>query len=225
MNRRMVLFCALGVVQVADAQQLPPFKGFAPSENTLTEAQKRKTLNALRKGGHVIFFRHARTDWSTTDTDRDNLENCATQRNLSAEGRAQARAIGASLRALGVQIGEVFTSPYCRTLETAKLAFGRGKAMETLRHLFPEDEANHRTVGTRLYNAFAEAAASGRNTVMVSHGFNFRAVYGFDPNEGEAAVVKPNARGGHVYVGRLTSEDLDAFARQVHARKQMRTLN
>ncbi|MCB0154857.1 MAG: histidine phosphatase family protein, partial [Anaerolineae bacterium] len=82
-------------------------------------------LQALQHGGYVIFFRHAATYRSQLDTDQQNLENCATQRNLDETGQAQARAIGAAFAAANIPIGPVLASPYCRTRHTAELAFGR----------------------------------------------------------------------------------------------------
>lgn len=80
-------------------------------------------LGQLREGGHVLVFRHAITE---PKTDRvESVRTCATQRRLTDEGRAQARAIGRDVRALGIPIGEVRASPFCRTRETARLAFGR----------------------------------------------------------------------------------------------------
>ncbi len=80
---------------------------------------------SLRSGGLVVVLRHAATDFSKPDQDPVVVADCATQRNLSAQGRADARAIGRGVRRLGLRIGKVLSSPFCRTLETARLAFGR----------------------------------------------------------------------------------------------------
>ena len=72
-------------------------------------------LTMLRQGGLVIFFRHARTDFSQDDTDLSDLTNCETQRNLSPEGHAQAQLIGDAIAALDIPIGEVLSSELCRT--------------------------------------------------------------------------------------------------------------
>ena len=82
-------------------------------------------VTALQGGGYVIYFRHAETDFSQTDTDTRNLADCSTQRNLIPEGRADARAIGQAFRALRIPVGRVLASKYCRTRQTARLAFGR----------------------------------------------------------------------------------------------------
>jgi broad specificity phosphatase PhoE len=210
-RRNFVLTLAMLVSLAAPAfAQLAPFGAFNPTPNN--QSNKPDLVQQLRQGGYVIFVRHARTDWSQMDADRQNLGNCATQRNLSDAGREQSRALGAAVRDLGIPIGDVIASPYCRTLETARLAFGRATESVELRHLFPENPANFEIVGTRLLPLLAAVPRAGCNTVLVSHGFNFRAAHGFDPAEGEAAILRPDGRGGHAYVGRLTSEDLVALA-------------
>src|SRR5262245_60975102 len=80
---------------------------------------------SLKAGGLVLVFRHAATDFTKPDQDPVVVSDCSTQRNLSAQGRADARAIGRGVRRLGLPIGKVLSSAYCRTLETARLAFGR----------------------------------------------------------------------------------------------------
>ncbi|HEX2064210.1 MAG TPA: hypothetical protein VHE80_07285 [Acidimicrobiales bacterium] len=67
-------------------------------------------LRALRGGGFVVYFRHAATE-SGTDTSVRDLDNCATQRNLSAEGRAQAQEIGRAFRQLGIAVGVAVVRP------------------------------------------------------------------------------------------------------------------
>ena len=79
----------------------------------------------LRAGGLVLVLRHAATDFSKPDQDPVVVGDCSTQRNLSAQGRADARAIGRGVRRLGLPSGRCCRAPYCRTLETARLAFGR----------------------------------------------------------------------------------------------------
>jgi phosphohistidine phosphatase SixA len=67
-----------------------------------------------------------------------NVDDCATQRNLTDRGRDHARAIGAAIRALGVPIGSVPASPLCRTMETAILAFGSAERSPAAREGGPE---------------------------------------------------------------------------------------
>ena len=81
-------------------------------------------LAALRDGGYVLYLRHTSTDFGENDSRMTDYANCATQRNLTDGGRAEARAIGAALKALAIPVGRVLASPYCRTLETGRLVFG-----------------------------------------------------------------------------------------------------
>ncbi|HMS81661.1 MAG TPA: histidine phosphatase family protein, partial [Burkholderiaceae bacterium] len=79
--------------------------------------------DALRDGGCVLLLRHALTEPGVGDPPGFRIEACGTQRNLSAQGRAQAARLGASLRDAGVAIGPVRSSRWCRCLDTARLAF------------------------------------------------------------------------------------------------------
>ncbi len=77
----------------------------------------------LRDGEHVVLLRHAMAPGASEPSDFD-IENCKTQRNLSERGRQQARKIGALFATRAAPTERVLTSRYCRTRETARLAFG-----------------------------------------------------------------------------------------------------
>lgn len=92
---------------------------------------------ALRQGG-IVLFRHAHAPGGG-DPAGMRLGECATQRNLDTEGRAQAIRIGEALRARGVAVGAVLTSQWCRTTETAELAFpGRGRSEPAFNSFFAD---------------------------------------------------------------------------------------
>jgi phosphohistidine phosphatase SixA len=149
-------------------------------------------LEALREGGFVIYFRHARTDFSQDDTDLSDLTNCATQRNLSPEGHAQARLIGEEIAALAIPIGEVLSSELCRTRESAELAFGRTTPMPDLTSFGTAgSEAEEQERAAALRRLLATPPAPGTNTVLVGHLFNIQAAAGIGLAEGEAAIFRP----------------------------------
>jgi len=152
-------------------------------------------------GGQVLFVRHAETTPGVGDPPGFKLEDCATQRNLSADGRAQARRMGAELSRRGVPIGEVLSSPWCRCIETAQLAFGRSKAWLALSNLFgrsSESERQMKALRPRI------AAHRGKdNLVLVSHGSTAAALTGEHPGMGEMLVLTP-AGDGFRLAGRLT---------------------
>src|SRR5262249_25152053 len=90
-------------------------------------------LSALRHGGYVLYFRHAATDFSQNDEKMKRFEDCADQRNLVDRGRNDARAAGAAIRELKIPVERVLASPFCRTVETAQLLFGRAEKMQEVR--------------------------------------------------------------------------------------------
>ena len=151
-------------------------------------------LAALRQGGFVLYFRHARTDFSQDDTDLSDLSNCATQRNLSAEARNQARLIGEGIAALAIPIGEVLSSELCRTRETAELAFGRTTLAPDLTSFGTAgSEAEEQERAAALRRLLAMPPAPGMNTVLVGHLFNIQAAASIGLAEGEAAIFSPAA--------------------------------
>ncbi|MGH8679992.1 MAG: histidine phosphatase family protein [Burkholderiales bacterium] len=166
------------------------------------------TVDSLRAGGYILYFRHAATDFSQNDAKMTSFEDCPTQRNLTERGRADARAIGAAVRALGIPIGKVRASPFCRTVETAKLAFGRAEPTSAVRGgpARPEDPARYAALRALL----GQAPASGTNDVIVSHGNPFHAVVG-PPYlaEGEAAVIQPSG-GEFRVVARIRADEWPA---------------
>jgi phosphohistidine phosphatase SixA len=158
------------------------------------ELMRPALLAALREGGFVIYFRHARTDFSQDDTDLSDLTNCATQRNLSSEGRAQARLIGEAIAALGIPVGEVLSSQLCRTRETAELAFGRATLTPNLTSFgTASSEAEEQERAAALRRILATPPARGTNTVLVGHLFNIQAAASIGLAEGEAAIFSPAA--------------------------------
>jgi hypothetical protein len=151
-------------------------------------------VEALRKGGYVLYMRHASTDFSQNDSAMTSYEDCATQRNLTDKGRAEARGIGEQLKRLGIPIGEVFASPYCRTMETARLAFGKPRATHDVRGGPVRSDDPRRYDG--LKKLLSASVPAGENRVISSHGNPFIAVAG-PPYlaEGEIAVVRPEGAG------------------------------
>ncbi len=160
---------------------------------------------ALREGGHVVFFRHAKTEMLATDAHPLDVDDCSKQRNLSAAGIAASEEMGEAFKLLGIPVGDVLASPYCRCMDTARLAFGRAQAAPELlvrrtEHGWALDEA-----GDRLKKLLAAAPRPGTNTVLVAHIFNVQRSLGLTPEEGEALVFRPDGRGGFSLVGRVTS--------------------
>lgn len=163
-------------------------------------------LRQLREGGYVLYLRHTSTDFSQNDADMKSYEDCANQRNLTDKGRDEARAIGQHIKRLGIPIGAVLASPFCRTMETAKLAFGKAQPMTEVRGgpARPDDPSRY----DPLRKLLGTHVPKGENLVISSHGNPFHAVAG-PPYlaEGEMAVVRPQGDSRFAVVGKIRVED------------------
>jgi phosphohistidine phosphatase SixA len=169
---------------------------------------KRALIHALQKGGYVLYLRHAITDRSRIDADRVNLHNCATQRNLSEEGRKQAQAIGKAVRTLGITVAEVLTSPYCRCIDTAKLAFGKFTVMADLVWTLGQPETETQRLAKALRKLLGTQPPKGANTVLVSHTANLKEAVGIWPEpEGAVYVFLPREDGGVSHLGSIGPEE------------------
>ena len=151
------------------------------------EVAPAELLAELRKGGYILYFRHAATDFSQNDSRMTSFEDCASQRNLTDRGRDEARALGEHVKRLKIPIGEVLASPFCRTMETARLAFGKAAASNDVRG-GPVEAARYEP----LRKLLSSPVPKGTNRVISSHGNPFVALAG-PPYlaEGEIAVVRP----------------------------------
>jgi phosphohistidine phosphatase SixA len=152
-------------------------------------------------------LRHAATDWRREDATPVVLGDCSTQRNLSARGRADARRIGAGVRARGLRLGRVRTSPYCRTRETALLAFGRASRSAALLVWRPGTPAAITAHVERFRRLVATRPAPGRIDVAVTHTALIERALGLDLDEGEAAILLPRGGGRAVLVAVLGPRD------------------
>ena len=159
-------------------------------------------LAALQRGGHVLLVRHAQTEPGIGDPPGMRLSDCATQRNLSAAGREQARAIGAAVRSRAIPVAAVKSSQWCRCLDTARLAFGDHApvaAWPVLNSFF--EDRSVEAARTRELRAALAGAPVEANVVWVTHQVNITALTGVVPAPGEVVVVR-KAPDGVVVAGR-----------------------
>jgi phosphohistidine phosphatase SixA len=171
------------------------------------EPSSAQIVGLLKQGGHVLYFRHASTDMSQDDRAMKSYEDCTGQRNLTERGREEARAIGRAVRAVGVPVGKVLASPFCRTMETARLVSGRAEPTT-------EARGGPTTSDAERYaplKALLSTPPGKANLVIVSHGNPFIALAG-PPYlaEGEMAVVRPNGKDFQV-VARVRPEGWKAL--------------
>ncbi len=168
-------------------------------------------VEALKGGGYVILMRHAATEHVAPDPQLFDLRDCSTQRGLSEEGRAQARLIGKSFTRLGIPVGQVLSSPYCRCLETGRLAFGRVTESELL-SVWDALSVPQRSERGGTVREMLATPPPGGNTVLITHTGTLLYSFGLKTRpEGIAHVFHP-ANGKADYVGSLTPADWSQLA-------------
>ncbi len=164
-------------------------------------------IKALQKGEHIIYFRHGATDSTQRDSNRENFEDCTTQRNLSAQGREQVKQIGLAIRALKIPIEEVASSPYCRCKDTAKLAFGEFRIEPDLQFSISKDEKESKQLGEHLRNMMLNVKTGSSNTVFVGHTSNLRDGLGVWPKPEGVIAVFQKREGKLVYKGMIKPDE------------------
>ena len=165
------------------------------------EASPAALWTALRSGGHSAIMRHAEAP-GTGDPAGFRLDDCSTQRNLSAAGREQARRIGQRFRDQGVEIARVLSSRWCRCLETARLLeLGPVEPYPTLDSFFQQAERGPQQ--TADLRRFVSEVRNGPSLVLVTHQVNITALTGVFPQAGEMVVVRPGGHGEFTVLGRL----------------------
>jgi len=157
---------------------------------------------ALKQGGHVALMRHALAP-GTGDPAAFRLNDCSTQRNLSKEGREQARRIGQAFRKRNIAIARVLSSRWCRCLETARLlGLGLVEPFPVLDSFFRQrDKGPQQTAALR---EFLADQGSGPSLVMVTHQVNITALTDIFPRSGEIVVIRPLPEGNLKVLGRLS---------------------
>ena len=130
------------------------------------------------------------------------LGDCQTQRNLSTQGRAQAAGIGELFRAHGMQTAQVFSSQWCRCLETARL-LGLGPVAERpFLNSFFNDFARREPQTSKLHEWLDQQALS-EPIVLVTHQVNITALTGVYPGSGELVIVRRSESSDLTVVGTI----------------------
>ena len=159
--------------------------------------------DALRAPGAVVVLRHSYAPGGFDPPDA-RLDDCSTQRNLDERGRAQARRIGEAFREHGIGVGAVLSSPRCRCLDTARLAFTQARVWHPLQGSLGDTELRQRLVA-EIKQAIA-AHRDGPPLVLVTHGSVVSDLTGLNVRMGELVVLRRGDDGTHAVAGRLYVE-------------------
>ncbi len=157
---------------------------------------------ALREGGAYAMLRHALAP-GTGDPPGFRIDDCSTQRNLDAAGRAQARAIGVAFRDRSIRIDGLYASQWCRCQETARrLDLGEVADLPALNSFYQRWERRE-PQRAALRSWLRERATPKGAVLLVTHQVNISALTGVYPTSGETVVFRVGSGGDVSVVGRI----------------------
>lgn len=167
-------------------------------------ADEAEAWQALRDGRAVLMLRHALAP-GTGDPSGFRLDDCSTQRNLNDKGRAQARAWKRLLASHGIDQARVFSSQWCRCLDTAReMGVGTVTEWPPLNSFFggrgDGDQQTQQTI------AAVNALEPGAPVVLVSHQVNITRLTGIYPSSNEGLILSYPLSESPTIFARVTPE-------------------
>jgi len=161
--------------------------------------------SALKSDNHFVLIRHALAP-GYSDPDHFQVDNCTTQRNLNAEGRYQSKKIGDLFRSNGISKAAVYSSQWCRCLDTAQLLnLGKVSELNSLNSFFEHFEREESQ--TIEIKRWIKTVPLGIPTVLVSHQVNIDALTGYSPSSGEIIFVRRSFDGSLSVIGSIPTLD------------------
>lgn len=152
-------------------------------------------LSVLTQPGHALLLRHALAP-GVGDPAEFQLEHCNTQRNLSEQGRRQALQIGDKLRKAGIESAKVYSSRWCRCLETAELlGFGAPQSLTAIDSFFRSRDANAKKVATEAFRQHLVTEDDKKVRIYITHQVNLSALLGGFAASGDGYLVRISEQG------------------------------
>ena len=183
---------------------------FSHAQATESDIQPVKALiKSLQSGGHIIYMRHGMTTRKNKNLNKKSIDlgRCETQRNLTKEGKKQINRIGRSISALSIPIGKVISSPFCRTKDTAQVAFGKFEIDDSLAFSMAKEEKESTRLGQYLYKKMLASKGQTKNTVFVGHTANLKDGLGVWPKPEGVAVIFEAKENKIIYKGMIKPDD------------------
>ncbi len=186
-----MLFWCVVVMPLASASELP----------TGDEA----LWKAMAADNHFVLVRHALAP-GTGDPEAFTIGRRDTQRNLSVEGRRQAKAMGDLFRRNGISRARVFSSEWYRCQDTAELLeLGPVQTLPALNSFF--HDFTERDATTAALKQWLAKQTLDQPLVLVTHQVNFTAMTGVYPSSGELVIIKRSDGARLEVVGRIATRN------------------
>ena len=179
--------------------------GFFCLLSAVVKAGEAIALAELAKPGRVLMLRHANAP-GTGDPTNFSLDDCTTQRNLDQAGRAQARALGERLAQAGLRQAKVYSSQWCRCLETARLLnLGPVEPLSALNSFYERSHVRETTLAA-LRAFLASLPTTSGPVVLVTHQVTITAFTGDGVASGGGSLFELNGSGAPRLLGSIRSE-------------------
>ena len=146
-----------------------------------------QVLKNLKNGGNLIFIRHAYAPGGG-DPDNFDINDCSTQRNLSVEGREQAKNIGDYFKINQIPIDKVISSEWCRCKETAEIAFEKFETNNFLNSFFSEKFSKNKRKQIKNLKKYINEWDGNKNLVFVTHYVVISEALNYAPSSGEIVI-------------------------------------
>ncbi len=148
---------------------------------------KKNFIDELKKGGKLIFIRHAYAPGGG-DPGNFDINDCTTQRNLSDSGRIQSKRIGDFFKENKILIEKVYSSEWCRCKETASIAFKKYKTKNFLNSFFSAKFTKNKKKQIIDFNKFIRTWDKDQNLVFVTHYVVISEILNYAPSSGEIVI-------------------------------------
>ena len=178
------------------------FSGLTALAMASVDSDHAEMIETMKSGGHILMIRHALAP-GTGDPANFRIGDCSTQRNLDDRGRNQARAIGDWLRSNGITAARVYSSQWCRCLETAELLEMGPVAELSELNSFYELTQDREPNLEALRKFIAEQPSDGVLIILVTHLVTISAIANEGVSSGEGVLLKLNRDAPYEIVGRL----------------------
>ena len=169
-------------------------------------ADQNEMIERLKSGGHILMVRHALAPGGG-DPANFKIDDCSTQRNLDQTGRAQAKSIGDWLRANGVTSARIYSSQWCRCLETAKLLqLGSLEELPALNSFYERPQDKEPNISA-LQAFISQQPVDGQLIVFVTHYVTIAAITGENVSSGTGVLMELRKDSSYEVIGRLSFSD------------------
>ncbi len=150
-------------------------------------------VEILKKGGNIIFIRHAIAP-GNGDPQNFDISKCSTQRNLSKDGKLQALKIGKFFKENDIKLTKVLSSEWCRCKDTAKIAFGNYETKNFLNSFYDERFLENKDKQILDFQKFIRNWNKTGNLVLVTHYVVISEILDLTTSSGEIVITDTNLK-------------------------------